>query len=316
MKKNTKKFICISAAAIAGIYVYNKLVESSATSKNLLTTDDGEFYDWKEGKIYYTKKGQGSPLLLIHDTDSRASSAEWSKINKKLSKEHTVYTIDLIGCGRSDKPALKYTNYMYVQLVTSFVKDVIGSQCDVVATNLSASFVIMANTLDNNLFNKIILINPVSLSRLKAIPDKICEIKQLLMSTPLIGTFIYNRMTTPIKIDLVFRTKYFSKSQLITSKIKNTYYESAHLDKSNGKYLLSSILTNYMNLNIIHAVKRINKPIYIIGSRELKNNNEILETYSRLNKNFEIIHVSGSNLYPQLEISDKIIKIIEKNLNK
>ena len=316
MKHKKRKLLVIAAFSAIFAYIFNKLVVKLATKDNNLFSTNSKQYDWKHGNIFYTKHGSGSPILLIHDLDAISSEYEWIKLIRTLEVSHTVYTIDLIGCGRSDKPALKYTNYMYVQLVTSFVKDVIGSQCDVVATNLSASFVIMANTLDNNLFNKIILINPVSLSRLKAIPDKICEIKQLLMSTPLIGTFIYNRMTTPIKIDLVFRTKYFSKSQLITSKIKNTYYESAHLDKSNGKYLLSSILTNYMNLNIIHAVKRINKPIYIIGSRELKNNNEILETYSRLNKNFEIIHVSGSNLYPQLEISDKIIKIIEKNLNK
>ena len=32
---------------------------------------------------------------------SASSSVEWHKITKKLAKKYTVYTIDLLGCGRS-----------------------------------------------------------------------------------------------------------------------------------------------------------------------------------------------------------------------
>lgn len=315
MKKNTKKFVFFTAAAIAGIYAYNKFVENNATNKNLLRTNDGEFFDWKEGSIFYTKIGAGDPILLVHDTDSRASGAEWNKINKKLAKNHTVYTIDLLGCGRSDKPAIKYTNYLYVQLISSFVNEVIGQTCDVIATNLSTSFIIMANALDDKLFDKIIFINPISISKLESIPDKLCELKQLIINTPLIGTFIYNKIMDPIKIDLVFKTRYFYKPQLISSKLKDTYYESAHLNQSNGKYLFSSIISNYVNLNVNHALKKIGKPIYIIGSRELKNNINIMDNYHKVNSNFDITHISGANLYPQLEIPEKLLKILDKTLN-
>lgn len=56
---------------------------------------------------------------------------------KKLEKHYTVYTIDLLGCGRSDKPYLTYTNYLYVQLLTDFIHDVIGERPDVVTTGNS-----------------------------------------------------------------------------------------------------------------------------------------------------------------------------------
>ena len=64
--------------------------------------------------------------------------------------------MDLIGCGRSDKPAIKYTNFLYVQLISSFVQDIIKEKTDVVATNISATSVILANQLNKDLFNKII----------------------------------------------------------------------------------------------------------------------------------------------------------------
>ena len=86
MKKNTKKLLLISSAALASMYAYNRFVEITSTKKNLLKTEDGEYYNWKLGKIFYTKKGTGSPILLVHDSNSASSSYEWHKIQKKLEK--------------------------------------------------------------------------------------------------------------------------------------------------------------------------------------------------------------------------------------
>ena len=178
MGKKSKKFLLLTAATIAGIYAYNKFIEETSTKKNLLKEEDGTFYEWKHGDIFYKKAGTGSPILLIHDLDSSASCEEWNKIYKKLSKNNTVYMLDLIGCGRSDKPALQYTNYLYVQLISDFINDVIKEKTDIIATNLAASFVIMANNLNKDLFNKVILINPISMSKLESIPTSILKLKQ------------------------------------------------------------------------------------------------------------------------------------------
>lgn len=315
MKKSTKRLLVLTSAAVAGMYAYNRLVDSNAARKNLLKVDNGHYYKWKEGNIFYTKNGTGTPLLLVHDTDSRASGEEWSKIIKKLSKKNAVYTIDLLGCGRSDKPSIKYTNYMYVQIITAFVNDVIGEACDVVATNLSAAPVLMASALQKDLFNKTILINPVPLQQLNQIPDKTSKFKQTVINLPIFGTFIYNKLMSPLKLDLLFRNKYMLRSQLISSKVKDTYYESAHHGQSRGKYLYSSILSHYININITHAIKKLDKPIYIIGSTEIKNNLDVINNYHKLNKNIDIIHISNARLYPQLEIPDKTASIIKKIIN-
>ena len=134
--------------------------------------------------------------------------------------------LDLIGCGRSDKPALQYTNYLYVQLISDFINNVIKEKTDIIATNLSASFVIMANNLNKDLFNKMILINPISMNKLESIPTSILKLKQKCIQLPLIGTFIYNILNTQTKTDIVFKTKYFRHSQLVSSKLVDTYYES------------------------------------------------------------------------------------------
>jgi pimeloyl-ACP methyl ester carboxylesterase len=311
MKKSTKCFLFITTAAAAGMYTYNKFVAYSATKNNHLSTKGGYYYDWKQGKIFYTKQGEGSPVLLIHDVHPSSSAYEWNRIIKRLEKKHTVYTIDLIGCGRSDKPQMTYTNYLYVQLITSFVKDVIQEKADVVGSNLSASFIIMANNMDKEIFNKIILINPVSVRKLKVVPDNMSKFKQILLNLPIVGTFLYNITLNPVHIDREFRNRYYAKSKLVSAKTEEAYYESAHLKESKGKYLYASLLGNYVNINISNALKQIDKPVYLIGSRGIKNNIYILEEYRRLNSKFEIYMTSNSNLYPQLEAPENIATLIK-----
>lgn len=315
MKKGTKKFLFLSVATLAGMYAYNQFVASTSTKKNMLPTKNGSYYSWKQGNVFYTKTGTGDPVLLIHDTNSASSSVEWSKISKRLQKKHTVYTMDLLGCGLSDKPGLSYTNYLYVQLITAFIKDIIKSKTSVVASNFSSSFVIMANQLDASIIDKMIFINPVSFHSMDAMPDQQSKLKQTIINLPLVGTFIYNLLMNPKRIDRQFRFTYYCRPQLISSKTKDAYYEAAHMDNSNGKYLYSSLLGNYMNIDLRHAVKKITKPVSFIISSDIKANYKTAQEYRKLNSNIDITYVSNCKLYPQLENPEKVYQIIENKLS-
>lgn len=316
MKKNTKKLLFFSSAALLGMYAYNRFVEETAAKKNMLPTENGAYYPWNQGNIFYTKEGNGNPVLLIHDTNPESSSLEWTKITKRLTKDHTVYTIDLLGCGLSDKPGVSYTSYMYVQLITSFIKEVIKEKTDVVATNLTTPSVIMANHMDDTIIDKMILINPASMSLLDQSPCLKSKTKQTLINLPLVGTFIYNLMMNPKFIDKKFREIYYGKKHLISSKIEDAYYEAAHIDNSRGKYLYSSLIGKFMNTNIRYAVKSCKKPIYLICSKEIKNNIKNVEEYSKYNSNVEITYISGCKLYPQLENPEKTYQVITSILKK
>jgi len=311
MKKRTKFFLFAVGTTLTGIYVYNRFIEETAIKNNLLKDTNGEYYNWKHGNIYYTKTGNGSPLLLVHDLNSTASSEEWKKIIHRLEKNYTVYALDLLGCGRSDKPAMEYTNYLYVQLLNDFVRDVIQEKTTVIATNISASSVILANHIDNNLFEKMIFINPVSLKKLEIIPDKKSKLKKRLIELPFIGTFIYNIMNNSHKIDTAFRNEYYEKAQLISSYMEDIYYEAAHLNGSNGRYLYSSMIGNYLNNGAVHAVKNLTIPTLIIGSRDISKYALTLDDYHKVNSNIEIVKLTNGNLYPHMEVPEKVYSLIK-----
>lgn len=315
MKKNVKHFLFLSIFAGTGIHIFNRMVNRTACMKEVLSFQIGQYYDWKYGQIYYTKSGSGEPLLLIHDLHPASSSYEWKKMMKKLEKKHTVYTIDLLGCGRSDKPNLTYTNYLYVQLITNFIKDVIGEKTDVIATGTSSSFTVMACNMEKNLFKKLILINPEDLKDSAKTPDGQKNVAKFLLDLPIIGTFIYNMNIHELKINRLFSEKYYYKKQLISTKIQDVYYESAHLGEGAGRHLYASMISNYTNINISHALKNIENEICIIGSRERPHSVDILNSYSDCNHKIETAYISNSKYLPQLETPEKLNEILHVFLN-
>ena len=175
MNKHSKRLLTLVALATtttATIHIINKVIAASACLKEMLDTDVRNYYHWRFGDIYYTKKGKGSPILLIHDMLPGGSGYEWTRIEDELALEHTVYNLDLPGCGRSEKPGMTYTNFVYVQAICDFIKNVIGEKTDVIVNGYSASFVVMACHNEKTLFDKIMMVNPVSLASLKQMPGK------------------------------------------------------------------------------------------------------------------------------------------------
>lgn len=311
MKKNIRNLFILTTLTTASIYAINKFINISSTVKNLLKTDHGHFYDWKYGKIFYSKSGKGSPVLLIHDLTPASSSMEWERIYKSLSKKHTVYTIDLIGCGRSSKPNLTYTNYLYVQLITDFVTNIIKEKTTIISTGASCSFSIMACNMNPECFAKIVLINPENLSDLARIPSKHKNILKRLIDLPIIGTFLYNILYCSLGVEKTFSQDYYFKSNLVSSKTMDSYYEAAHLDNSKGKYLLSSIIANYTNINIVHALEKIQNDIYIICGKENDASRYIVDSYSQHNPSIESAYVDNSRYLPQMETPERLLKQLE-----
>ena len=70
------------------------------------------------------------------------------------------------------------------------------------------------------------------------------------------------------------------------------------------------MIGNYTNINIIPALKKIEHPIFIIGSRESDSSIRILDSYVKYDEIIETAYVSNCKKLPQLEVPDKLFEII------
>ena len=312
-KNHTFRKIVVATALIGtAMYIANEYIMKIATSKDLLKKDNGEYYSFKYGKVFYKVSGEGKPILLIHDINESSSSMEWCHLEKELSKTNKVYTIDLLGCGRSDKPKLNYNSFLYVQLINDFIRDIIGEPTDIIATGNSVSPVIMSTKLRKEAVDRIILINPVDLVELGYIPDRFAKLKKAVITCPIIGTFIYHMLHTSDSIFNTFINDYYSNSNADFSEVCDYYYESSHKDKSGSKYLYASLQGGSLNMNINHGLKVLDKDIIIISGEDYYESDYVPEEYAELNENIECISIMNASYLPQLETPEKVLDIINE----
>src|SRR5579872_3709005 len=118
--------IVTAGLAIGGVVgalaAVNKFTEMMAGELNTVLTGEERRYPWKYGDMFYEVKGarEAKPLLLIHSFGPGASSYEWRKNIDALSEQFRVYSLDLLGFGLSDRPAIDYTPETFTDLLHDF----------------------------------------------------------------------------------------------------------------------------------------------------------------------------------------------------
>ena len=305
----SKSLLKTSAAALGILHCINKVIDSSSIV-NTTTKYSGKYYHWRQGDIFYRVSGNGKPLLLIHDLTVFSSSYEWMKIAERLSDTYTVYCVDLIGCGKSDKPAITYTNYFYVQLITDFINEVIKEKTNVAATGLSSSFVLMANELNKELFDEIMLISPKSINFLKQSPDQRSKILLRLFDLPIIGKTAYYIETNKANTEYYLTEKCFYNPFHVKHSAIKAYYDASHTSNGNGKFLLASIEGKYLNIDISKALKNAENRIVIVNGIHNENRDNIVSSYIQLNKNIVVETISDSKYLPQIEAVDELAELM------
>ncbi len=289
------------------MHIINRVFTYIATADNRLDGNSFEYYDWRFGRIAYKKKGAGSPVLLVHNFDVCSSMDEWKNIESELAKTNTVYSLDLLGCGCSDRPILTYTNFLYVQLINDFIKNIIGKKTDVIVSGNSASFVLMACANDETIINRIVMVNPQNLASLAKAPTKRSTLVKYLLYTPIIGTFIYNMKVNKRTIYQKFYSDCYYDVNRINEKDILTCFESSHKDKTRSRYLYACQQSRYTNANILFCLGRLNNSIFVISGNGNPENALVAEQYQNYLPSIEIVGINNTKELPHVEKADEFL---------
>jgi pimeloyl-ACP methyl ester carboxylesterase len=313
MKKNKNRFatfVMLFASATAVIHIANKIIAASAALKEMLDSNRRNYYKWRFGEIFYTKKGSGSSVLLIHDMLPGSSGYEWSKIEDDLAMEHTVYTIDLLGCGRSEKPGMTYTNFVYVQVICDFIRNVIGEKTDVIASGFSGSFAVMACRNENALFNKLVLVNPPAPGNLTQMPEKKDRLLKYFLEIPVFGTLVYHIVVSRENINNLFIENMVFDPFHVDQNFLDAYYEAAHKGGPQAKAAYASHASKFMNINILPSLKALDNSIFIIEGETENNGSAITEAYQNANPSIETVTIAHTRHLPHVEAPEKFLEQI------
>ena len=80
---------------------------------------ESKFVEVEGSRIHYVEEGSGDPILFIHGNPT--SSYLWRNVMPHLTSDARCLALDLIGMGRSDKPALDYRLVDHARYVDGFI---------------------------------------------------------------------------------------------------------------------------------------------------------------------------------------------------
>lgn len=216
---------------------------------------------WRGHRVAFTRHGQGSPVLLVHGLYAGASSFEWRHTIPAVAERHTVFALDLLGFGRSDRPAARYSPGLYQALLADFVAQVVRDACAVVASGLTAAQLIALAARDPGRIASVALVAPTGVAHLREPIATGSGTTRLLLGAPLVGNTVYNRLASPARMREQLQAMYFD-DRLVTPELVESYVHSAR--QPGGKYAMRALLDGRLNVDVRAGVRRLRLPTLLL----------------------------------------------------
>lgn len=90
-----------------------------------------KYFDVEKGRMHYIETGEGPTVLMLHGCP--AWSYVWRAIIPELEKNFHVIAVDMLGMGRSDKPAIDYTFFDHLNFLKSFCEKKLDGEIVLIA---------------------------------------------------------------------------------------------------------------------------------------------------------------------------------------
>jgi pimeloyl-ACP methyl ester carboxylesterase len=256
-----RKLLISGGAALGAAAAFNAVATKAVSRlENLIGGQEGEFF-WRGHRVAYTRRGGGSPLLLVHSLHASAWSYEWRSVVDALAEGHTVYTLDLLGFGRSERPNARYSARLYIGLIGDFAAQVIGEPCVLIASSLSAAYAIVLGARDPGRFPTLVLVEPTGLVRLHEAPGTGGDTARLAFETPVIGTSMFNALVSRRSLRY-YLDRVYCDSSLVTDEVVNLHYLTAH--QPGAKHAPSAFVAGHLNLDVRRALRRLSQPALLV----------------------------------------------------
>ncbi len=303
----------VIGGALGALTLFNKMTDSQAGEIDTVLKGEERRYPWKDGDIFYLVKGnrESKPLLLVHGFGPGASSYEWRKNIDALAEHFRVYALDLLGYGLSDRPAIDYTAETYADLISDFLKEVIGKPAVVVARGETCAYVIADAYRRPQLFERLALVAPSTVMLQETVPGPLNGLLKVLLRAPIVGQFAYNLLTSRGAIQNYYDIQGYHNPGLITDELVEYIFSSAH--QSNARFAAASALTDNLTIDAREPLARLQMPVVIVWGREgALTPSEASVAFKGVNARIETRILDNASQQPQDEQATKFNALVRE----
>ena len=309
-----RKILVSGGAVLGAAAAYNAFARKGVDLlTNLIGGEEGGF-DWRGHRIAFTKRGSGPAILLVHGVHAAAWSYEWHDNVDHLARTNTVYTIDLLGFGRSDRPAMRYSARLYISLISDFVHQVVGSPCVLVATSLSGAYAVVLAARDPERFPAIALIAPTGLVRLNKSAGIGGEAGRLAVEAPIVGTAMFNGLVSRRSLRS-FLEKSYADDTIVTDDLIDIYYWTSH--QRGARHAPAAFISGHLNIDVRQALRRLTQPALLVwGEEGTATPIEEFRGFRAIKPDFELSVLTPAGDLPHDERPDDFNVILSTWLNR
>jgi len=263
MNRSTKGLL-LAASAVAVPATINALIASRVGMMTQPLPGDIGYYDWIYGRVAFYRLGQGPPLLLVHNPNAGASAWEWRKVFPELANNFTVYALDLLGFGLSEKPNVPYSGGMYAELVHDFLEDVVGQRASAIGSGLGASYLVNIAVRRPEMLDRLVIVNPTGTTSMLSAPAR--GITHGVLDAPILGTSIYNSIVSMRGIEQELNLHVYYDPTFVTPDMVQYLYVAAH--QRGSRHAAAAFISGRLDLPMRMAFADISQPVLIIWGRD------------------------------------------------
>lgn len=194
---------------------------------------------WHGWKIHYSyqraaQPGSNSmPFLLMHGFGS--SLAQWQRNWPLLSQEHTVYALDMLGFGASEKAATRYKIQLWADQIYEFWRTMIGQPMILVGHSLGAVVSLTAAVQHPEMVKGLVLLT-LPLARQELLPKGVSAIAftaERLFTNPLLLAPAFWILKRPRILRAALKAAYVNL-EYVTDELVSSFVTPI-LDKGAGR---------------------------------------------------------------------------------
>ncbi|MGF1566719.1 MAG: alpha/beta fold hydrolase [Nodosilinea sp.] len=184
------------------------------------------YWMWRNQKIHYVVAGDvhddRPPLLLVHGFG--ASTDHWRKNLGGLQADFQVWAIDLMGFGRSAKPAGEYSGSLWQAQLHDFITEIIGRPTVLAGNSLGGYAALCAAANHPEAAAGLVLINsagPFSQpAGVQTSPNPLAKLVQSILLQPLPSWLLFQYVRQPATIRRTLERVYLDKSAITDQLIE------------------------------------------------------------------------------------------------
>jgi pimeloyl-ACP methyl ester carboxylesterase len=256
--------------------------------------------------IFYTVKGEGKPILLLHGYG--AGIWVWEKQIEALSQSYRVYALDLIGHGYSDRPKISYTPETYIHFLRDFMDGLGIEKATLIGNSMGGGMAWAMAIRYPERVDRLVLINCVPPDVLQQVKNESFRTLVAIKDVPILPYLVIAaRSKNSIRWVLL---ECVSNIKLITPEVLNRQYQLSKI-KGTTRVLYSTFKHAEEALELKDQLALIRQPtLFVWGEDDLIFPPEVGETLHQAITGSKFLRIEKSGHIPMWETPDQVNQAI------